>query len=388
MDFELPEELKMVQNLARDFVDERLKPLERDILGHAADMSDARTYLPEEKEAELVRVVKDMGLWGVGVPEEFGGAGLSTLGVCLVEEELARTVVPFPFGDVTPILFDCNAEQREKYLLPAVDGQKHPYLALMESGGEAEPSGMMMKAKKVKGHYLLNGQKLSLSRAGEDYFAVVFARDDGDENGATCFLVDKDTPGFNVTGGGERTGWLAQVREAMSLAFENCRVPVGNILGEAGKAFKLGMRWLPQRRVGRGARCVGVARRLLDEATVQAQSQETFGQPVHRRINIQAALADIAMNIQAARLMVYEAAWKADIGEVIRREAAVVKLYTTQMIHTVADRVSHIFNGPPYVEGLPMERLCRRALAACANGLTLERLRGIIAQDILKGMKV
>ncbi len=388
MDFELPEELKMVQSLARDFVDERLRPLERDILGRAADMSDARACLPAEKETELIRVAKEMGLWGAGVPEELGGAGLSTLGVCLVEEELARTVVPFPFGDVTPILFDCNAEQREKYLRPAIDGQKRPYLALMESGGEADPSSMMMKAEKIEGHYLLNGRKLSLSRTGEDYFAVVFARNDGDENGVTCFLVDKDTPGFNVTSGDERTGWLAQFREAMSLAFENCRVPVGNVLGEVGKAFNLGRKWLPQRRVGRGARCVGAARRLLDEATVRAQSQETFGQPIHRRINIQAALADIAMNIHAARLMVYEAAWKADIGKAIRREAAMVKLYTTQMIHTVADRVAHIFNGPPYVEGLPMERLCRRALAAYAAGLTLERLRGIIAQDILKGMKV
>lgn len=385
MDFELSEELKMIQSLARDFVNERLKPLERDILGRAADLSDARIYLPREKEAELVRTVREMGLWGVGVPQELGGAGLDALGVCLVEEELAQTVVPFHFGDVTPILFDCTAEQREKFLLPALDDKKKPYLALMESGGGADPSGMKMKAVKLKGQYLLNGRKLSFSRAGDDYFALVFAVTD---KGITCFLVDRDTPGFSVAGGGERKGWLTQIREPMSLVFKECRVPAENLLGEEGKAFQLGRKWLPQRRVVRGARCVGIARRLLDEATVQAQSLVTFGKPIFQRTNIQAALADIAMNIQAARLMVYEAAWNSDIGKSIRHKAAMVKLYTTQMIQTVADRVAHIFNGPPYIKGLPMERLCRRALEASAIELALERQRSIIAGDILKGLKI
>ncbi len=385
MDFELSEELKMIQSLAHDFVNEQLKPLERDILGRAADLSDARTYLPEEKEAELAGMVREMGLWGVGVPEELGGAGLDALGVCLVEEELAQTVVPFHFGDVTPILFDCTAKQREEFLLPALNSQKKPYLALMEADGGSDPSGMKMKAEKANGHYLLKGKKLSLSRAGDDYFAVVFA---GTDNGVTCFLVAKDTKGFSVTGGGEKTGWLAQVREPMSLVFKNCRAPAENVLGEEGKAFQLGRKWLPQRRVVRGARCVGVARRLLDEATVQAQSLETFGQPILKRTSVQAALADIAMNIHAARLMVYEAAWKSDNGKSIWREAAMVKLYTTQMVQTVADRVAHIFNGPPYIEGLPMERLCRRALASSATELALELQRSIIAGDILKGLKV
>jgi len=174
----------------------------------------------------------------------------------------------------------------------------------------------------------------------------------------------------------------------MSLIFKKCLVPAENVLGEEGKAFHLGKKWLPQRRVVRGARSVGIARRLLDEAAVQAQSLETFGQPVHKRTNIQAALSDIAMHIHAARLMVYEAAWRADTGKSIWREGAMVKLYTTQTIHLVADRVAHIFNGPPYIDGLPMERLCRRALAASATELALERQRNIIANDILKGSRV
>jgi acyl-CoA dehydrogenase len=388
MDFELPEELRMIQSLTQDFVNEQLKPLERDILGRDADLSDAQMHLPAETEVKLIKMVRDMGLWGIGVPEELGGVGLSTLGICLVEEELAQTVIPFNFGDVTPILFDGNSEQQEKFLLPALNWQRQPYLALMEPGRGADLSGMEMKAERVNGHYLLNGKKISLSRAGDDYFAIVFATTDTVADGATCFLVDKDTPGFSVTGGGEKTGWSSRVREPLFLVFDNCRVPGENILGEEGKAFHLGKKWLPPRRVIRGARCVGIARRLLDEATVQAQSWQSFGQAIYQRSSIQAALADIAMLIHAGRLMVYQAAWKADKGESIRREAAMVKLYTTQIIHTVADRVAHVFNGPPYIAGLPMERLCRHALATSATELALELQRSIIARDILKGLKV
>jgi acyl-CoA dehydrogenase len=385
VDFELSEELKMIRSLASDFVEGQLKPLERYLLGRAADFSDARANLPAAKEAELVQRVRDMGLWGVGIPEELGGAGLTTLGVCLVEEELAKTVIPFRFGDVTPILFDCSKEQREKYLLPAVNNDKHPYLALMENDCATDFSDMKLKAEKVNGHYLLNGEKLSFSRPYDNYFAIVFA---AVANSVTCFLVDKDTPGFKVGNSEERSGWLTQLREPLSLSFNDCGIPEENRLGGEGKAFYLGRKWLPQRRIVRGARCVGIAARLLDEAAARAQSTETFGQPVRGRPGVQAALAEIAMNIHAARLMVYEAAALADAGRSVFREAAMVKLFTTRMMRAAADQVAHIFNGPPYVDGLSVERLCRHALEASLSGIALDRQRSIIASDVLKGLKV
>ncbi len=390
MDFELSEELKMIQSLARDFVNDQLKPLERDLMGRAADLSDARMFLPEETEQKLVKIAQETGLWGANVPEELGGVGLSTLGNCLVEEELAQTVIPFNFGDVTPILFDCDDRQKGSYFLPALNRQKQPYLALMEPDRGADVSTIRMRAERVNGHYVLNGRKVSFSRASKDYFAVIFAStaDSGVRDGVTCFLVDKDTPGFSVTSGEEKTGWQSQVREPMLLVFEQCRVPTGNILGEEGKAFSLGKRWLTSRRIVRGARCVGVAQRLLEEATTRAQTWETSGLSISEQPRIQAALADIAMAIHACRLMVYEAAWKADKGESIRREAAMVKLFATQMIYNVADRVTHIYGGPPYVAGLPMERLCRHALATSATELALEVQRSIIAKDILKGLRI
>jgi acyl-CoA dehydrogenase len=388
MDFELPEELKMVQSLTRDFVSQRLKPLERDILGRAADMSDARMYLPADKEEELIKIVREMGLWGTGVPQELGGPDLGTLGVCLVEEELAQTVVPFNFGDITPVLFDGSQEQREKYLLAALNRKKRPLLALLEPGRGADLAGMKTQARKTNGDYLLSGKKITFSHIGDDYFAIVFAATDNQADNVTCFLVDKGTSGFEVSGGEEKTGWLSSLREPVSLVFDKCRVLGENILGEVGRAFHLGKKWLQQRRVVRGARSVGVARRLLDEATAQAQSLEKFGQPVLRQTAIQAALADIAMHIKAARLMVYEAACRADKGQPIWREAAMVKLYTTQTIHTIADRIAYVFNGPPYIEGLFMERLCRRALAASTVELAQELQRHIIVRDILKGSRI
>jgi len=260
----------------------------------------------------------------------------------------------------------------------------------MEQGKGADVSSMETRAEKVNGYYVLNGKKVSLSTAGKDYFAVVFAAtaDKGTREGITCFLVDKDIPGFRVTGGEEKTGWQAQVREPMLLVFDHCRVPIENILGEEGKAFHLGEKWLPSRRVIRGARCIGVAQRLLEESTTQAQSWQSFGQFISKRTSIEAALADIAMSTHACRLMVYEAAWKADKGESIRREAAMVKRLATEMVNNVADKVSHIFNGPPYIAGLPMERLCRNATATSATELALEVQRSIIAKDILKGLRV
>jgi alkylation response protein AidB-like acyl-CoA dehydrogenase len=384
MDFELSEELKMVQSLARDFVDDQLKPLERDILGRDADLSDARAYLSADKEADLAEMVRDMGLWGLGVPEELGGAGLSTLGVCLVEEELGRTIVPFRCGDVNPILFDGTAAQQEKYLLPALHDRKRPYLALLEPESGAGLLSLGTKAEKADGYYLLDGRKISFSRAGDDYFAVAFA---ATANGTTCFLVDKETPGFTVTGGEEKTGWLSRVKQPMSLVFKKCRVLVENILGEEGKAFQLGKKWLPQRRIVRGARSVGAARRLLDEATAQAGAAETFGRSIIKRTSIQAALAEMAMHIHAARLMVYEAACNADTGRLVRHASAMVKLYTTQMVQTVADRVAHIFNGPPSLRGLPLAGLYRRLIETSAAELAMERQRHIIAADIMKGLK-
>ena len=388
MDFNIPEDLKMVQTLVRDFVKDQLLPLEREVLGRESDLAGARRTLTPETEEKLIKMVKDMGLWGVGIPEELGGVGLGTLGTCLVEEELAKTIIPFDFGDVTPILFDCNEEQKEDYLLPVIEGQKHPYLALMEPGKGIDPAAMEMRAEKVNGGYLLNGRKLSFSKkVGSGDFAIVFAvtnPEGGIRGGVTCFLVDSGTPGFTVAGGEERTGWQAQVAGPVSLIFDDCKVPAEKVLGEEGKAFYLGKKWLPSRRIVRGARCVGVAVRLLDVSAEQAKSWQSFGQVISTWPSVQAALADIAVDIHAARLMVYHAAWKADEGEDVHQEAAMLKVFTTEMLDRVANRAVEIRGGPAPARELPIEILCRNIVVEEAGQRALEVQKAIITGDVLK----
>jgi len=388
VEFGLAEELKMIQSLVRDFVRDQLKPLERDILGRAAGLADARRFLPPEVDQKLIVMAEELGLWGLGVPEELGGVGLSTLGNCLAEEELAQTIVPFTFGDVSPILFECNAEQKEQYFLPLFHRRKQACIALMEPGKSAGYTDMDTTARKSNGNFVINGRKLTLAAGGQDFFAVVFARTPcaaGD--GVTCFLVDGNTPGFTWRDSAAQTGWRSQVRVPAALTFEDCVVPAASVLGQEGQAFHLGRKWLPARRIVRSARCVGVAQRLLEEASTQAQSWQAFGQFISKRPDIEDALAEVAADIHACRLVVYEAACQADEGKLTTRGAAVTKVFADAMIGRVADRVTHIFNGPPCLQGMLMERLCRHALVTGAQEMALDLQRSIIARDILKGLK-
>jgi len=391
MEFEKPEELEMVQTAVRQFVTEQLKPLERMLLGRAADLSDAVMYLPAEKERELISLAREMGLWGIGVPEQLGGAGLGTLGTCLVEEELAQTVVPFTLGDVPAVLLQCSERQRQDYLSPALDREKSPLVALMEPGGRSGVEDIRTKAEKKDGCYELTGEKLTLSRIGERWFAIVFAVTDAEarpRDGVSCFLVDQATPGCRLTGDAERTGWEARVRRPALLRLDHCRVGPDRLLGEEGKAFQLGREWLQGRRIVRAARSVGAALRVLDECTVQVQTWVSLGKAISVRPSVRASLGDIAARIHATRLAVYEAAWKVDQGQPVRREAAMAKLLATEMIHFVADSAAHIFNGPAYVAGLPLERFCRSAVAGSLTDESLQLQRDIIARDVLRGLRV
>jgi acyl-CoA dehydrogenase len=326
-----------------------------------------------------------MGLWGLSIPDNLGGVGLGVLGTCLVEEELAKTVLPFNFGDVTPILYDCNEEQKNKYLLPLLERQKSAYLALIEPGKGADPAALEMKARTVEGNFVLNGRKLAFADKPAD-FAIVFAvtePEKGLREGVTCFLVDSGTAGFTVKGSRDETGWRAQVKEPVTLIFEDCSVPASSVLGQEGKAFELGKEWLTSRRIVRGARCVGAAVRLLDKAVEHAKSWTSFGQPITGWPSVQAALAEMTIDIQAARLMVYQAAWQADEGQDVRTEAAMVKVFATEMLKRAGDRAVLIKNGPGPVQGLPLEFLCQSLLMQNAGERALEVQKTLIANDIL-----
>jgi acyl-CoA dehydrogenase len=388
MDFELSEELKMIRSLAHDFVVNELRPLERDLLGRSASSNDARTTLSAETESGLVRKAKDAGLWGAAVPEQFGGVGLGTLANCVIEEELAQTVVPFDFGDVIPVLFECDAEQRDRYLVPVFNKEKTALFALLEPAARGDVDRVAQRKRPAAGlisataqkegqDYMLNGVKTAVGRSGPNSFAVVFAL--VEETKPTCFLVDAGTSGFHIKADDDE-----RARVPLVLSLTKCRVAASNRLGKEGQAFSLGGKWLPSRRIVRGARAVGAAQRLIEEATIRAQTTQWFGKPVSERPSVRSALAGIATDIHACRLLVYEAAWKSDENWPVRNEASMVRLFATQMLRNITSRVSHIYGGP---NNLPVGGPCSNAMTNGVGGLTAEVQTELIAREILKGLK-
>ncbi len=387
MDFNLPEELKMVQSLARDFVKDQLIPLEKEVLGRESDLEGAKRNIPADIEIKLIETARQIGLWGLNIPEEMGGAGLGVLGACLVEEELSRTVLPFRLGDVSPVLFDCNEEQKKEYLLPLIQGNKSVFFALLEPGGGIDPASLEMKAIKADGEYILNGRKIVFSPLNTADFAVVFAvtnSEKGLRNGTTCFLVDCHSGGCSISPAPESSGWKAQVGLPLILTFKDTHVPSTAILGREGKAFNLGGRYLESRRIIRGARCVGAAARLLQKATEYASSWTSFGRTATGWPAVQALLAEMAVDIQSARLLVYQAAWNADEGKNIRIAGAMVKVFSTEMLKRVADKAVMVESGPGPFQGLPLEYLCRSLLVRNITEQALEVQKSLITAELLK----
>jgi acyl-CoA dehydrogenase len=381
MDFEISGEDKLTREAARNFVKRVLLPLENDLLYKEGTLS-------KEVMDTLKKKAKETGFWGFRTPEVFGGLGESVLCLCLMEEEFAQTIIPFDFGDVTPILFHCNEEQKKKYLDPAMEGTKQYSLALLEPENP-RPDSLKTTASKENGHYVIEGQKLVMQAIDIGDFIITFAVTDPEKpprEGVTCFLVDRDTPGLTTFGHEEKVGWQVNLIKPILLSFNRCNIPAENILGEMGRAFYLGAKWLPSRRIIRAARCVGVGRRLLKVCCEYAELWETFGRTMSEQTRVQRILADMATDINAAMLMVYHAAYVADKGEDIRREAAMAKVFATEMVNRAADRTIQLHGGPANIKGLFVERLCRNAIAASFGEEALELQRAIIARDVLKGI--
>lgn len=381
MDFEIPEEFRLIRETTKDFVKKKLIPLERELI------DSENGTLSKEVVEDLRKNAKEIGFWGLRVPVEFGGLGSSILCICLVEEELSKTIIPFNFGDVTPILFHCSDEQKTKYLYPVIEGEKQYSIALLEPG-ESSIKSLKTIAIKNNDYYIIKGKKLILQYFDVYYdFLITFAVTDQEKNlreGVTCFLVDKDTNGIILSKEVRET--KTHLPEPIILEFDQCKVSVKNILGEIGKAFKLGANWLPTRRIIRGARCVGVAKRLLEISSEYAKGWEIFGRPISEQLKIQRFLAEVATDIQAARLMVHHAAWLADKGENIVRESALVKIFTTEMLHRTIDKTVQIHGGPGFYKGLFIDILYRNNIESRLMEETLDLQKIIVTRDVLRGL--
>lgn len=381
MDFALPEEYLLLKQVVRRFVDEELIPLEEEVEEH--------NDVPPDKLAALKKKALDLGLYALNMPQEVGGGGLTTLGMCLVEEELGKTMdalIRRVFGQVYEMLLECKGDQRERYLYPTVRGEKITCLALTEPNAGSDAASIETAAVWVGDHFVLNGRKHFISDGDIADFAIVFAVTDKAlraRGGITAFLVDRGTPGFTV----------ARIQPMMGhrgyhhaeLAFEDCRVPTEQVLGEIGEGFKLVMTTLGRVRLAHiGARAVGMAERLLDLARHHAQARRQFGQPIADFQLVQAMLADSATEAHATRLMVYNAAWDIDQHRDARTKISMVKLYASEMQSRVVDRVLQIFGGMGFCKELPIERMYRDARVTRIYDGTSEIHRTIIARHLLR----
>ena len=392
--FQLPPEIIEFRNLARRIVRDELLPLEQRYIVHpgqgmALRARDAlRAVFAQDIVDRLYKVSHDTGLWGLNIPEEHGGSGLSLLAKAAIMEELYYTAVPFPVAEVSNILLECKGDQIERYLKPTIDGIKIAAFAQTEANAGSDPGGMMQtRAVKEGTDWVLNGTKMWITNADVADFVMVQAVNDPalrQRGGITMFLVDHDNPGMKVVTPGLPT-WLGTRATQFVVHFENCRVPERCVLGEVGKGFSLGQNWLMfHDRLMRGPFCLGKMQRALDMCVSWAKQRVTFGKPLAERQAIQWKLVDMYVSIRALRAMIYEAASLYDAGQDARYEAAMIKLCAADWGSKCLDEAIQIHGAMGESLELPLTMFYRYIRHARIGGGTSEIQRMLIARMLLR----
>lgn len=382
--FQFSDETKILVDMVETFVREEVEPLESEI---AIDGT-----IPREKVLALREKAISLGLFAMGMPEDVGGGGLSTVDLCLVDEKIGRVTSALSrniFGQVYPMLTACKGEQRDRYLLPTVRGDKIVAMAITEPGAGSDAASITTSAVRDGSSWVLNGGKHFISDGDVADYAIVMAVTDPEKRargGITLFLVDRDAPGFKV----------GRVQKMMGhngyghaeLFFENVRLGDEHVLGEVGEGFRLIMKSVARVRLANvGARGVGMADRALELAARYATERKQFGQEIGNFQMIQKMLADMATDIFAARMMVMNTAWEVDQGLDPRQKISMVKLYCSEMVGRVTDQALQIFGGMGYSRDLPIERLYRDCRVMRIFDGTSEIHRGLIAQQVLKAAR-
>lgn len=378
LDFTLSEEQEMIREMARNFARKEILPK-----AEHYDQSDEYPW-------PIIKKAQKAGLISSNIPAEYGGPGLGVLEECIINEELAwacsgvQTAIMLNNLASWPILLAGNEDQKARYLPRLTEGGELAAYALTEPAAGSDVAGIRATAVRQGDEYILNGTKTWITNAPVSSFSVIFAKTDPEarHRGISAFIVDHKWPGVTLSKPipkmGQHAAWTGEI------VLEDVHVPVENRLGEEGEGFLIAMKVFDRSRPPVSAAAVGVARRALDEALRYAQERHAFGKPIIAQQGISFMLADMAMNIEAARLLVYQAAWLVDNGKPNVKEAAFAKAFAADMCMKVTTDAVQVFGGYGYSREYPVEKLMRDAKIYQIYEGTSQIQRVIIARELTK----
>ena len=383
MDFALTEEQELIISTTRDFVRQELAPHEREV----EDTGKLREDLRRDLKAKAIAA----GLYAANMPTEVGGAGLDAVSWMLYEKELGRTSYVLHSSCVarpSNILLACEGAQRERYLLPAVRGERSECLAMSEPQAGSDLRSMKTSARQVGGDFVINGTKHFISHAEHADFVILFAAT-GEEDTPrgkrrliSAFLVDMGTPGFAVRPGYQNVSHRGYTNSI--LEFSDCRLPKTAVLGEVHQGFEVANTWLGATRLQVAANCLGRAERAFECAKQWAVDRQQFGQQIGKFQGVSFKLADMAVELRAAELLTLEAAWKLQHKTATDADMAIAKLKATEMLAMVADEALQIHGGMGLMTEMPLERIWRDARIERIWDGTSEVQRHIISRALLR----
>jgi len=382
MQYGLTEEQEMIVSTVRSFVENEIYPYEDEV--------ERTGEVRPEIAAQIKKKTMDLGFYACNFPEEVGGPGLSHLEFSLVERELGRGSMALChfFGRPQNILMACNDAQRERYLYPALRGERMDALAMTEPGAGSDVRGMKCSAVRDGGDWVLNGTKHFISGAEHADFIIVFVATGEDQTPRgpkkriTTFLVDRGTPGFTIRDGYKSVSHRGY--KNMILEFDDCRLPDAQVLGEVDGGFAVMNDWLYATRLTVASNCVGRARRVFDYALTYSAERQQFGQQIGKFQGVSFQIADMITEIDAADLLTLAAADRLDKGLPANREIASAKLYASEMLARVTDTAIQIHGGMGLMDDYPLERFWRDARVERIWDGTSEIQRHIISRDLLR----
>ncbi len=385
MDFSLTDEQELIIETTREFVQRELLPHE--------DLVEEADEVPDDLYEQIKQRAIEQGLYAADIPAEYGGGGLDPLSFTVLERELgwASYALQYIVHRPSNILQAGTDEQIETYLKPTVRGERLDCLAMTEPAAGSDLRGMQTTATKDGDDYVINGSKIYISFGMRADYVILFAvtgeqeTPRGPRSEISTFLIDKGTAGFEWQYGGSCVSHRGY--DHAELFFDDCRVPASQMLGEPGEGFKLAGVWLGPARLSMGALCVGRARRVFEMASQWAATRKQFGKPIGQFQGTGFKIADMAAQIEAADVLTLKAAWKCTQGTMTDLDAAVSKLYASEMLAMVTDHAVQIYGGMGVMKEMPIERFWRDARLDRIWDGTSEIQRHIIARSILRPLE-